>query len=344
MDTMIDLMDGNDLLRRRLESYASIRLSPDLATSSRLRARVLAVAHRQASLARADAALTVLSPSGAAGAHASVDLARDGHRTSARSRPRRWYRPARAFFAASLATAIVVGGVSAARAGGPLYETRLWAETLTLPGDPSARAVAELGRLGDRLREAGEADRSGDAPGAMAALAAYEAILEQASASAILAGDDVAAAVLETGVGRNVEVLRALAARVPTNASAAITRAFDAAIARSTDTVQRIGASRPGGGQDDGAGSGSPQTPPRATKAPEAEPTPEPESTATPKPKATKKPAPEPTAENEPPGTPDPTARPEPRRTPDRTPKPKVDQDGPPDDPPPGNDPHDESD
>ena len=335
-DQMIELMDGNDLLRRRLEAYANIRLSPDLATSSRLRARVLAVAHRQASLARADAALTVLSPSGAAGAHASRGLTRDGRRSAGRSGSGRWSRAVGAFLAASLATAIVVGGVSAARAGGPLYETRLWVETLTLPGDPSARAVAELGRLRDRLREVGEADRSGDAVGAMAALAAYEAILEQASASAILAGDDVAAAVLETGVGRNVEVLRALAARVPTNASAAITRAVDAAIARSTDVVQRIGASRPGGGQDDGAGSGSPATPPRATKAPTAEPTPEPDSTATPKPKATRTPTPEPTAADEPQETPHPAATPEPRRTPDRTPKPK-DQGGPPDDPP-GND------
>lgn len=337
-DQMIDLMDGNDLLRRRLEAYANIRLSPDLATSSRLRARVLAVAHRQASLARADAALTVLSPSGVAGALASRGLTRAVLSTSGRSGSGRRYRAAGALLAASLATAIVVGGVSAARPGGPLYETRLWAETLTLPGDPSARAVAELGRLSDRLREVGEADRSGDPLAAMAALAAYEAILEQASASAILAGDDVAAAVLETGVGRNVEVLRALAARVPTTASAAITRAVDAAIARSTDAVQRIGANRPGGGQDDGAGSGSPATPPRATKAPTAEPTPEPDSTATPKPEATRKPTVEPTATDQPQETPHPAATPEPRRTPDRTPKPKVDQGGPPGDPPPGND------
>lgn len=320
-DQMIDLMAGNDVLRRRLEAYANIRLSPELATSSRLRARVLAVAHRQASLARADAALTVLSrPGGATGAHPSGDLARYAGRTSARSRPRRWQRAAGVMLAASLGAAVFVGGVSAARPGGPLYDTRLWAETLILPGDPSARAVAELDRLGERLREIGEAGRSGDAQGAMAALAAYEAILEQASASAILAGDDVAAAVLETGVGRNVEVLRALAARLPTNASAAVIRAVDAAIARSTDAVKRIGASRPGGGRDDGAGSGSPATPPGATKTPTAEPTPQPDSTATPKPKATRKPTPEPAATDEP------AATPEPKKTPDRTPKPRDNQ------------------
>ncbi len=338
MDDMIELMDANGLLRRRLEAYADIRLSPDLATSSRLRARVLAVAHRQASLARADAALTVISPNAVAGEYAAGELARDGRRNPVRTGSRRWSRAAGAFLAASLATAIVVGGVSAGQAGGPLYETRLWVETLTLPGDPSARAVAELSRLRDRLREAGEADRAGDIAGTMAALGAYEAILEQASASAIAAGDDVAAAVLETGVGRNVEVLRALAARVPTTAGAAITRAVDAAIARSTDAVERISASRPGGGGDDGAGPDSPATPPRATKAPTAEPTPEPDSTATPKPKPTKNPTPTPaatpTATDDPTEPPGPAATPEPRRTPDRTPKPRNDRPEPPDGPP----------
>lgn len=344
-DQLIDLMAGDDLLRRRLEAYADLRLSPDLATSSRLRARVLAVAHRHASLARADAALTLLPrPDGASGAHSSDDLgraARAARRTSARALDRRRQRAAGVVLAASLAAVMVVGGVSAARPGGPLYDTRLWAETLTLPSDPAARAVAELDRLGERLREIGEASRSGDAAGAMAALAAYESIVEQASASAILAGDDVAAAVLETGVGRNVEVLRALAATVPTNASGAITRAVDAAIARSTDAVQRIGASRPGGGQGDGAGKG-PATPPRATKAPTAEPTSAPVSTATPNAKPTHEVAPTPAA------TPEPTATPEPRRTPDRTPKPGVDQGEtePPaaTDPPPHGDPQDEGD
>jgi hypothetical protein len=344
MDDMMELMDANGLLGRRLEAYAEFRLSPDLATSSRLRARVLAVAHRQAALASADAALTILPRADAENAPTS-DAARDRHRISSLPRSRRWSRAAGAFLAASLATAIVVGGVTAARPGGPLYETRLWAETLTLPGDPSARAVAELGRLRDRLREVGEADRAGDAWGAMMALAAYESILEQASASAILAGDDVAAAVLETGVGWNIEVLRALADRAPTTASAAITRALDAAIARSTDAVERISASRPGGGQDGGggpngdSGAGSPPNPPHATEAPTAEPTPESDSTATPKPKPTRNPTAAPAATHaptEPTGPPDDEATPKPGKTPDHTPRPTPDRGGPPDDPPGG--------
>lgn len=314
-DQMIDLMAGDERLRRRLLAYADLRLSPDLTTSSRLRARVMAVAHRQASLARADAALTLLSrPDGAFAAQPSDELgiAARAARRSSRARSGRRQRAAGVVLAASLAAVMVVGGVYAARPGGPLYDTRLWAETLALPSDPSARAVAELDRLRERLREIGEASRSGDTWGVITALVAYESIVEQAAASAILADDDVAAAVLERGVGRNVEVLRALAAKVPATAGAAITHAVDAAIARSADAVERIGASRPPRGGDDGAGSG-PANPPRATKTPTAEPAAA--RTATPKLKPTHKPV-----------TPKPTATPRPTATPDRTPKPRVNQ------------------
>ncbi len=290
-DQMIDLMAGDELLRRRLLAYADLRLSPDLTTSSRLRARVMAVAHRRASLARADAGLTLLPrPDGVSDAQPSDALgvaARAARRPSGARHERR-RRALSVVLAASLAAVMVGGGVYAARPGGPLYETRLWAETLTLPSDPSARALAELDRLRERLREISEASRSGDTWGVIAALAAYESIVEEASASAILSDDEVAAAVLETGVGRNVEVLRALARDVPTTAGIAITRAVDAAIARSADAVERINASRPDGGADDGAG-GEPANPPHATTAPTVEPTPEPISTATPKPKPTHK-------------------------------------------------------
>jgi len=317
-DQLIDRVAGDEMLRR-LEAYAETRLSPDLTASSRLRARVLAVAHRHAALARADAALTVLSrPEGISGADAMPGLAVGGTRAPARRRRGRWQRAAGVVLAASLGTGLAVGGAVAARPGAPLYDTRLWAETLALPRDPSARAVAELGRLGERLQEIAEASRSGDAAGATAALTAYEDIVVQASVSAILAGDEVAAAVLETGVGRNVAVLQALAAKVPANASGAIGRAVEAAIARSADAIDRIGASRPGGGPGDGAGSGPPGTDggakPHATKSPTSEPTPASGSTATPKPKPTHK------------ATPEPTATPEVTATPEHTPKPREQQ------------------
>lgn len=310
MDEMIDLTAGDALVWRRLEAYAESRLSPDLATSSRLRARVLAVAHRQGALARADAGLTVLPrPDGAIVAPTFSPRAQQLARASRRGHGWTWKRAAAVLLAASLGVGVTVGGAFAARPGAPLYEARLWAETLTLPADPSARAVAELERLKARLREIAEASRSGDAAGATAALTAYQTIVDEASASAILAGDDVAAAILETGVGHNVEILQALMARVPAHASTAISRAVDAAIARSAAAVDRIQASRPAGSPGSGSDGGPPaaQPTPRPTRAPTAEPT---AVAATPKAKP----------------TPDPTTEPSP--TPARTPKPK-DEGGP---------------
>jgi len=327
-DSMIDLMAGDAMLRRRLEAYAEDRLSPDLATSSRLRARVLAVAHRQADLARADGSLTVLSGADpgsnrwlrdrlTAEAHGSrADLPASA---LAGRRPRSaWRRSASVILAASLGLGLITGTALAARPGGPLYPTRIWAETLTLPTDPSERALAELERLEARLAEATAASAAGDSIGVAAALDAYESIVGQASAAAIVAGDSVAGAVLETGVSRNVVVLQALASRVPDNAGAAIDRAIEHAIDRSGAAIEAIETAKPGnGGPTDGGGSGGNS---EATAKPTKAPTPEPAVTAQPTPKPTK----EPTAQ--------PTPKPTPKPKPDPTPKATKDT-GKPDDP-----------
>jgi hypothetical protein len=209
----------------------------------------------------------------------------------------RFRRVGAVVLAASFAVSLAVAGVAAARPGGSLYETRLWAETLQLPRDPSARAIAELDRLKTRLLEIGEASRAGDSAGLMAALQAYQTIVDEASTSAILAGDEVAAAALQTGVGHNVEVLQALLGKVPTHADAAISTALDAAIARSTDAVDRIGASRPADapGSDDGAAQPGGGPAPKATNTPTATPTAAPTTDATERPKPTPKVTPEPT-------------------------------------------------
>jgi hypothetical protein len=311
MDEMFGTMTGDVLLRRRLEAYAERRLSPDLATSARLRARVLAVAHRRAALSRADAGLTILSrpePSAVAAPFSPRAQAQARARRSVRARRQRFSRVAAVVFAASLAASLAVAGVAAARPGGPLYETRVWVETLQLPTDPSARAVAELDRLKARLLEIGEASRAGDSAGAMAALRAYEAIVDDASRSAILAGDDVAAVALQTGVGHNIEVLRALLGRVPTQADPAISKALDATIARTSDAVERIGASRPPSApsHDDGGAQPAGGPAPRATDPPTAKPTPAPDKDATPRPKPTPKATAEPTPKPTPTNTADP--------------------------------------
>ncbi len=188
-----------------------------------------------------------------------------------------------------LAAAIVVGGAAgtafAAQAGGALYEPRVWIETLTLPSDPSARAVAELGRLEARLREADEATRNGDAAGAAAALTAYERIMESASEAAIATQDEVAVAILQTGVGRNVEVLQALALELPPSAAEAISRAVERAVARAVErsetAIERIDTAGPsnssgGNGGVPGGGAGGAGGADKPTKPPTPAPTPKP--------------------------------------------------------------------
>jgi hypothetical protein len=286
-DDMIDLAAGDARLRRRLEAYAEDRLSPDKTATSRMRARVLAHAHRQADLARADAALSIVPPASAVAAFAPR------HRRAAR-------RTALALVAAAALAGALVGGAAASSGPGEaLYDARLWVETVTLPSDPSERALAELDRLAQRLHEADEAARAGDTVAAAAALAAYERIMAEASAMVLAAGDPVAAAALETGVGRNLEILQALLGRVPTPASEAISRAVDRAIERSAtaiDKVDKVKDPKPAGT----GGAGGPAATPKPTKAPDVRPTPKPTKVPV---RAT--PAPAPT-----PDKPDKTAKP----------------------------------
>ncbi len=312
-DDMIDLMAADVALRRRLETYADSALTPDLAASSRMRARVLAVAHRRDDLDRRDrAALTVLPGGGTPARAASRSAGRTPARATARHRRS---RAVASLLAASLGIAVLAGTAAAARPGGALYETRLWAETMTLPADPSARSIAELARLTDRIEEAREAAAAGDGAAAGAALAAYERIMEEATTAALSSGNPVAAAALEAGVAGNVVVLRELLTRIPPTASAAVGRALDRAIEHSASSVEAIGTSTgrgragAGGSDDQGAGSDSHGTrggngsggaggngdaaSPKPTKPPTAAPTVKPtKPTATPRPEATPRPTP----------------------------------------------------
>jgi len=315
---MIDLAAGDARLRRRLEAYADLRLTPDLTATSRMRARVLAHAHRRADLVRADAALTVVPQA--------------AWRPAARPGVRRGRGTAVALVAAALLVGAMAGGAAASSGpGGALYEVRLWIETVSLPSDPSARAVAELGRLGERLREAGSAAQGGDEGAVAAALSAYEQIMSEASAAVLDSGDPVAAAALETGLGRNVDVLQALVGRVPPRAADAIGDAVARAIARSAGAIHTIGAvdrptpdgepGSPGTTGDGQGGNGGSDAGNGGTgngwngSGPEA--TPKPTKAAPERPDATAKPAA--------------TERPDPIPKPTKTPKPNSGQ-GPPGD------------
>lgn len=297
-DRMIDLTLGEGRLRQRLEAYAEARLSPDPATAARMRARVLAVAHRQADLRRGDAGLTIVPSTIRQGPAIEADATGRPARPSASGRRAR-------LAAAMLAAVLVLGGagvaaVAASGPGGALYEARLTAERLVLPAEPSVRALAELERLDLRLREAEAAARDGDVAALIAALGAYERILGEATDAVVAVDDPVAEAALEAGVGRNVDVLLAIVDQVPSAAGAAIGQAIEHAIARSDAAVDTIEPGRPGRSNGNGAGGPDPATTPRPTK--------EPKPTAGP---ATE-PTPKPTPKGDKPDPPDPT----PRRTP----------------------------
>lgn len=310
-------MDDRDVddveLAERLEAYAEARLSPSLSATSRMRTHVMAVAQRQADLARADADRAAL---------AAAELA---------SRPRlvqvhRWRRPVAALLAASLTLALAVGSVSAARPGGPLYGTRIWAETLTLPSSAAERAAAEVRRLNDRLAEAADAAAAGDANAADAALAAYNAILAEAMAGTN--GNADANATLDNAVRQNIEVLNAILDRAsfPDQARDAIEHAIER-----SDAAAKGLQGKPGVG---GPPSSTPGNGPAATNKPDRTPNP---NKPTPAPNATPKghddatkaphatPAPHPTPKPKP--TPEPAAA---TAAPDHTPRASGRPSGPP--------------
>jgi outer membrane biosynthesis protein TonB len=315
-DAMLDLMADQGGLRRRLDAYAEVRLSPDLAATTRMRARVLSVAHRQAALARADAALSLVpDPSEMTTATTRPEVRRGTTRTAVR-------RTATIVLAATLALASVASIALAARPGGALYGARVWAETLVLPSDPRERAVAELARLEDRLAEAAAASAVGDVPALQAALLAYQHIVQEAGAAADVADDAVAEIAIQQGVADNIAVLSELVGSLPAGGSAAVQEALERAIERSEEAIESVkpGNGNGGGGSNAGGNDNGTGTPggPNATPAPAASEAPEP--TATPKPTKTPKPDTTPEATPKPTKTPKPDATPRPERTPRPTP------------------------
>lgn len=309
-DAMFELTAGNVMLRRRMDAYAEVRLSPDAAASANIRARVMAAAHKQAALTAAGAGLTVV-------ADVPTTMARVAARR-APARSRRSARLASVMLAASLAMLAAAGSTMAAAAGGPLYEARLGLESLFLPTEPPARAVAELTRLEARLAEIADASARGDARALDAALRAYATIVDTAVAEAIVADDPVASAALRAGIARNIVVLEALLDRAPE----AATDGLDRAIERSGVAIDDIekgrngnggGPTEPGSPPDPG---GRPAVTPRPTRDPAPTPKASDELTAEPTSTPTEKPGRTPKPDKTPPGQ-----APEEPSAPDRAPR-----------------------
>jgi hypothetical protein len=188
-----------DRLEDLLDAYADARLMPRGPVLSRIRANVLA----QAAVA-------------SAAAMKRPQLAEP-------RRPSRWAvaspftRRALAFGFAAMLTIGTSAAVFAAPPGSPFYNARVYIETLTLPSQVEARLEGHERLLQERITEAEAAADRGDSVGLAAALAAYQAEVDDATADV---GDDAARlAHLEDMLAKHTAVLTALAATLPEESS-----------------------------------------------------------------------------------------------------------------------------
>jgi len=276
---------GGDLeIEQRLDAFARVRLSPTERASARMRARVM----REARLAMA-------TPTWSRTTTASIDHARVLRGGLAR-------RGGGLLLAAGLTLAVAGGAMAASQAGGPLYPTRMWLETVTLPTAGAARTDADIVRLESRMEEVIAAARRGDHAAVTAALLAYENIADEALIAA--AGDAAAIERLRIALDHHVAILQAVAAKVPSQASEAIGRNIDRAIEHNGATLDRIHANPGGPAPQSAPGADNNVKPAKATP----EPTPRPTPARTPHPQATPDPAeppkgqPDPKPDKTPPG------------------------------------------
>jgi len=226
-------------LEQRLDAYARARLSLPPDAAARIRARLMQDARQTFGSTAVSPALTILGARSVQGGHGW-----------SRARVR---RGGALLLAAGLAVGVLGGTAAAAQPGGPLYATRVWVEEVTLPGDPSERAAAELLRLEARMSEIEAAASSGDQDALAAAIAAYGDIADEA-----LGGAGTDASLLDRlreALDRHLAVLQAVAATAPADAQAAIERNIERAVEHNDATLLNIGSrtSTPNANQGGGA-------------------------------------------------------------------------------------------
>jgi uncharacterized membrane protein YgcG len=231
-DLMNSRTAGGQDLARRLEAYAEARLSPDPAAVARIRARVMLEARTRLEAPTAHAQEPQPTP---------ISWARSA---------RRLRRPAAVLLAAGLSLSALGGVAFAAQAGGPLYDARLWVEAATLPTDPAARSAADVSRLEARLGEVMRASRDGNGHAADAALAAYDAVVDDALRTA--GTDDALLVQLEEVLGKHLTVLDALLDKVPEQARFGIENAIE----KSGKALEKAGGQGSQGGGNQGGGQG----------------------------------------------------------------------------------------
>jgi hypothetical protein len=239
MDDDMQAVDpGGIELERRLDAFARARLGPDPQATARIRARVM----REARLHGEAARIAV---------HIAPAIA-----TQRRSPARRLIMP---FVAATAWLAIGVGSIAAAQAGGPLYPTRLWIETATLPAVGGPRIEADLQRLDTRVGEVLSAATRGDMGAVAAALDAYAGVAQDATASS--AADAALQARVEEALSHHQAVLAAVATNLAAKGNDTAANAIERNLQRAIDqnaavilTLKNAKANGPGNANGNGAG------------------------------------------------------------------------------------------
>ncbi len=201
---------AGDELDRMIERYGRVRLDPSPAQSRRARAAVMEEAWRRR-----------LAPE-LADAASRTAAASDAHRR--RGLFASWGgRRVGGALAAAVIAGLMIGSsaFAASRAGGPLYDTRLSLEALSLPSDPETRVEAELARAQTRIAEIAEAASRGDDGAVNAAVRAYATTLADLDAAT---GESAGRA--RDAVLLHQAVLRDLLQRVPAQAQGGIERAI----------------------------------------------------------------------------------------------------------------------
>lgn len=226
---------AGDELDRTISRYMRVMLDPTAAETRRVRAAVMEEAWRR----------RLSTPVAAAGGHAR----RRGPFTSWSGRR----------VGVSLAFALIAGltvgssAFAASRAGGPLYDTRVALEELTLPTDPTARLEAELALAQGRIADMVDAASRGDEGAVEAAARAYgSSLADLDSAHGTQAGRALAAVRLHQAV------LRDVLTGLPIQAQGGIAQA----LARSTVAIDRLDSASGGEPAAQPGDAGNPANPP----------------------------------------------------------------------------------
>ncbi len=232
-------------LERLLARYARVRLEPSQALTRRARGAVMEAAWRRRldpqSILRADPPDTAAAADAVGrGSTRRVPFTGWGHR-----------RVGVAFAAATLAGLLLGSSVFAAsRAGGPLYESRLALESLTLPADRDGRVAAQLEHAEARLGEAVDAGLRHDDRAIAAALDAYDRAIEDVAGATGNAADEAVQA-----IQFHRTVLLELATEVPPAAAPGIQTALESG----NRVIVTLAGSGAAGGGTGGTTPGAPQ-------------------------------------------------------------------------------------